>query len=65
MPNRRLKPEGESTEEESLLLQMRCDPQTGTAFLSRETMLLAGAADGTSSDVPAQIFWRYCFCIWF
>lgn len=56
LPNRRLKPEGGSTEEESLLPPMRCDPQTGTAFLSRETMLPAGAVDGTPSDVPAQIF---------
>lgn len=48
------------TEEESLLLLLlptRGDPQTGTAFPSRETMLPAGAADWTSSDAPAQVFW--------
>lgn len=59
VPNGLLKPEETGTEEEDLLLPAIGDPQTGTAFPSRETMLPAGAVDGTSSDAPAQVFWQF------
>lgn len=37
--------------------------EAGMALPNRETILPDGAVDGTSSQMPAQVFWQL-FCIW-
>ncbi len=55
VPNGLLKLEETGTEEEQLLPQTRCDPQTGAAFPSRRTVLLQMRLH--------WCFWQL-FCIW-